>query len=362
MRFLIVLLMLCALIAPIPVLAEGENDPLWNTPTYEKKIFEVGQRLLQANGIQEKIAFRLDRSNDLVNASADRFSGNIITIGKGYLNFFQSDDDLAAVLGHEIAHITRRHHRKAAVKRKALALGLATLIVAASGEDDYDDFSGLSRRKRNTSNDSREEPEGPHFGFLLNASQQKYETEADLVGIDFMVHAGYNPLSMERVQFIGSGDRPLIAGVLSTHPSGSKRIEDIRQHIASHYPQFLTTQTASLQSKPAPPKENTVVMLSNEAQVSTFTSERATPNVPLSKILLELEPQQLQFIKWLSKQEYVQESRLQESGLDNFTPEYLQSVLATLQKKQLLRVIGSEPDRIFVLSDWAAKELQQAKP
>ncbi len=223
-------LLLLWLVLPIAALAEGENDPLWNRPSYEKKVFDIGQRILAANGITERIAFRMERADD-VNAYAQRGGGlsNTITIERGLLALVSSDDELAAVVSHEIAHITCRHHRRAAVKKTLLKTGAIVAIGTAAIAS-----GGLI----------------PPATMLLakpaiRKTSQPYESEADLVGLDYMAKAGYNPVAMETMMTKITGDSTAATAFFSSHPMGTKRIGAIHQKIATRYPQFLTLEAAA---------------------------------------------------------------------------------------------------------------------
>jgi hypothetical protein len=54
------------------------SESIWAKKTYEKEIYAIGQKLLKANGIQEHIAFRLDKRTSEVNASADDDWANVV--------------------------------------------------------------------------------------------------------------------------------------------------------------------------------------------------------------------------------------------------------------------------------------------
>lgn len=231
-------LVLVLVFSPLMAFAEGENDPIWQGNTYERKIYAVGQRILQANHIQEKIAFRVTPANQAVNAYAMRYPGNVVVMERGLLRFIENDDELAFILGHEIAHIICRHHRKIITKRIGAAGVFSTLIVAAAAASP--DFAeGFNKepgfRLRNRNEQRRQ--------FHLGPFEQKYETQADLVGIDYMVKAGYNPLNAENAMSKITTDTSW-TGFWQTHPKGTKRINDIRHHIASRYPQFLSPELA----------------------------------------------------------------------------------------------------------------------
>lgn len=381
--FLTLLLMLGFL--PLAAHAEGEDDPLWGNPTYEKKVNALGHRILQANGIQENITFRVLRSSEDMNAFGDRLSGNVVSVNKGLLNYIESDDELAGVLGHEIAHITQRHWRKRLVKRTAVKWSVVTALTVAVLATDPE--AELPEPKRS----AERRNEGPTpLDLLLNPLYKKYETEADRIGLDYMVKAGYNPLSYEFFMTKLTGDAPFLHRIISTHPSGMARINAIRHHIATHYPQFVSPELAQDWASEKPqqagvvyyppshptidaPKETTPVLLTQLAETTGRTApSEATPTQTaaieekpsLAKTLLTLKPEHLTVLKALEARGYLEEDKFQEKGyrLSEIPDEYRETLLMDLARRQLVRVVGTEPDRVFLLTDWVSQELKQQQP
>jgi hypothetical protein len=224
-------------------LAEGEEDPLWNRPSFEKKVFLVAQRILTANGIPDRIQF-LTSQRDIRNAYASRFGGpNTVVIFKDMLDVMESDDELAAVLSHEIAHITKRHTGKIVPKRWAAKTALWTAYtvggtaasVATAGLAAPVFIVGAAGIKKMHRNGIA----------LTDPISRPYEKEADLVGLEYMTKAGYNPLAMESLLLKGAADSGPVANFFSSHPGGSERLAYIHEAIQSHYPQYLTEESAS---------------------------------------------------------------------------------------------------------------------
>ena len=77
------------------------------TGRIEQKVYEVGFKLLNENKFPKRVRFVVDESNgskQVINASTDYRNGTI-TIWKGLLFYIENDDELAAVLGHELTHV-----------------------------------------------------------------------------------------------------------------------------------------------------------------------------------------------------------------------------------------------------------------
>lgn len=259
-------LLLALMFSATPLWAEGENDPLWNRPTYEKKLVDVGQRILAANGITEQISFNYV-ADSVKNATAGRRSGSTVTVHKGIIQYIESDDELAALLGHEIAHITMRHGRRlatASMGPKILQAGLVGVLLASGGGVSAGAASGLLSGRKPGS-------QGLLTQGMIKPYQRTLETEADNVGLNYMVRAGYNPLHMER--FWGkalSGDGNPWRAFWSTHPMGRTRLDNVRKQIALNYPQFLTPEIAK-----ALPGSQYELQPQNKGAVPTRTSHMA---------------------------------------------------------------------------------------
>ncbi|HEY9745610.1 MAG TPA: M48 family metalloprotease, partial [Oculatellaceae cyanobacterium] len=251
--------------------AEGEDDPLWNKPSYEKKIIQIGQRILKANHIQEQIEFHYIPKDVRNAAAAHSGQPNTVYVWKDMLDVISSDDELAAILSHEIAHIMKRHQGKALARKIPVRIGGALLAGTLAGVTIYT-TGGLAT---------------PLVAPLVKTGvraveapmQRSLEREADLVGLDYLVNAGYNPLAMETIfRNGGNGDAGPFTRMFLDHPVGTKRLAYIHEAIQQKYPQFL--QDSSPQQKPADiPADasvHVVEQLTAEQSATTVKEEKAT--------------------------------------------------------------------------------------
>jgi len=228
--FLIYITAVLILLIPLQGFAEGEKDSLWRINSYERKVNTVGQRILKTNEINEMITFRVPpktTSKSKVNAQAEeKFA--VITVERPLLRLVENDDELAAILSHEIAHIINRHSTKHTAKTILInTIILPPFIVA----DIAMACVGASY------------PFFTHFGKFLTGgvsdkANQKYELNADLIAVDLMVKAGYNPIYMETLYKRVMSDGSYL-DFFRTHPKGSIRVANIHQKIAAEYPEFL---------------------------------------------------------------------------------------------------------------------------
>lgn len=252
-RMLLSLCLLASLGGPF-AWGEGEEDPLWNRPTFEKKLFKVGLRILETNGITEKIVFEVQHDKNKKNAYADdRYA--VVTVEKGLLNYFESDDELAAVLSHEIAHIISRHGQKThagSVVRGVLITAPLTVAGALGG------VGGVYLANR--------------LGHGINvmatsASSRGFETQADEIGMGLLIKSGYDPKAFLTVarKIFSDGGR---SRVWRSHPLGRERISHLEKLLKEHD----STIAAQEKEKMASPVEVEAVLLNQTIDLPEASS------------------------------------------------------------------------------------------
>ena len=148
--------------------------------------------------------------------------GGKIAFYTGILDQLQlTDDEVAMVMGHEIAHALREHARERMGKGAATRLG-ANLISGLLGLGSVGDSLLNMGGQLLTLKFSRED-----------------ESEADLVGMELAARAGYDPragVSLWRKMSAASKGAP--PQWMSTHPASSTRITEIEQNLAKVMPLF----------------------------------------------------------------------------------------------------------------------------
>ncbi|MCL2657439.1 MAG: M48 family metallopeptidase [Betaproteobacteria bacterium] len=139
--------------------------------------------------------------------------GGKIAVYSGLIDQLKlTDDELAAVMGHEIAHALREHAWERASKTANAQLGLAVLGIALGQPSLTNDLGGMAYQAM--------------FG-LPNSREQ--ETEADRIGVELAARAGYDPRAAvslwDKMARQSSGSGP--PQWLSTHPSQEARQADL---------------------------------------------------------------------------------------------------------------------------------------
>jgi predicted Zn-dependent protease len=150
--------------------------------------------------------------------------GGKIVVKAGILSMTKNQDQLAAVLGHEVAHVTAHHANERASRGDLTDYGVEVLAIILGGgyyNQTQGAYSALS-----TANT---------LG-LMNAFSRKQETEADIIGLEYMAKAGFDPReSVELWKNMNASGQSKIPEFMSTHPSGDTRIESL----IDEYPKAL---------------------------------------------------------------------------------------------------------------------------
>jgi hypothetical protein len=201
-----------------PPSVQGQDDTLWRKTTYEKKVFSMGRHILEKNNIQERITFSVNHNKNVVNASGDSTYNNVI-IEEGLFSYIESDDELAAVLSHEISHILLRHrgyNLPSGKKGMTSHAGEAMTALAAAGPAAFIGY-GIGILIKNRIASSQE------------VLSQNHETDADLKGLELMNQAGYSLQGMRTIMEKIAADGA--KNIWRSHPMGTERIAAIDKKI-----------------------------------------------------------------------------------------------------------------------------------
>ncbi len=173
---------------------------------------------------------------DREDANAFALPGGIIFVTRGLLVppspdkaflSVQSDDELASILAHEIAHVCHYHGLRQSDRAKGLFRGgliasLATLLLGG-GIGTAFQILGVSQQVATG---------------VMNHYGIDYETEADESAVEYIVKAGYNPTGLltfiERLAAEERSRAPVELGIYQTHPYPVERVQAIRRFIRDH--------------------------------------------------------------------------------------------------------------------------------
>jgi Zn-dependent protease with chaperone function len=154
--------------------------------------------------------------------------GGKIVFYSGLLDTLKlSDDEVAMVMGHEIAHALREHARERIAKSQMTQFGASLLGELVGGGR----YTGAFQMGGN---------------LLSMKFSRDDESEADVAGLDLAARAGFDPraaVSLWKKMAAADSKAPL--EFLSTHPAGENRIKEIEKHLPEVMPLYLKARRAN---------------------------------------------------------------------------------------------------------------------
>jgi predicted Zn-dependent protease len=159
-----------------------------------------------------------------VNAYA--FPGGSIAATRGIMLELDSEDELAALMGHEIGHVNARHFAERQAQGTLLDIVTATATVAAGSKNaQYGELAQLIGSLGG--------------GALLSHYSRENEREADALGLEYMNKAGYTPEGMaDLMDMLNSQSKSkpnALELMFATHPMSSERLATTRQALQTTY-------------------------------------------------------------------------------------------------------------------------------
>ncbi len=196
------------------------STPIYTDEKLQAYIDRIGQKIVKnSHRPNLKYTFTIIDSPD-INAFA--LPGGFIYINRGLMGYLQSEAQLAAVLAHEVGHVTGRHSVKQDTARKGSSV-VTVLSVLTTGSTVVGDVTSL-------------------WGTAaVMGYGREMELEADSLGAEYLFNMGYNPKAM--IEVIGvlkdqerfsrrlareSGKKTATYhGVFSTHPRNDTRLQEV---------------------------------------------------------------------------------------------------------------------------------------
>jgi predicted Zn-dependent protease len=192
-------------------------------PHQTERVRGIAKRLIPQTAVFRKDALDWKWEVNVITSpevNAWCMPGGKIAVYTGIIEKVQiTDDELAAVMGHEISHALREHGRERASQQVAAGAGaslagiVADIFLPGSGQL-ATQGAGL----------------GSQLGILLPYSRV-HETEADRMGVELAARAGYDPRAAivlwQKMAKLSGGSAP--PQLLSTHPSNEARIKDLTE-------------------------------------------------------------------------------------------------------------------------------------
>ncbi len=154
--------------------------------------------------------------------------GGHIGVYTGILNVAENQDQLATVIGHEVAHVTRQHALNRVNREMTTQAGVSAGSAVLGGGQAAGQLLSM----------------GAQLGLSLPYGRAQ-ESDADVVGLKYMAAAGFNP--QQSIQLWKNMAKKSTLGpapFLSTHPSGDTRIQDLIEQLPSALKLYNAAQAA----------------------------------------------------------------------------------------------------------------------
>ncbi len=187
-----------------------ENSTISHREDYNRRVETVGRRIAAVSG-KPDLAWEITVIEDET-PNAFALPGGKVGVHTGLFKVAENDDQLAAVMAHEVAHAIARHGSER-MSQQVLVEGGLQGLGAATGNAGFVQMAAAAAT----------------LGIILPYSRSQ-EAEADHIGLIYMARAGYDPRAAIKLwknfDALG-GDRP--PEFVSTHPSPGSRIERLER-------------------------------------------------------------------------------------------------------------------------------------
>lgn len=195
-----------------------QQSKLSTNKTAIAQVTRVGQKIAKAAN-QPDFAWEFYVIEDK-NVNAFCLPTGKVFVYTGILPFVSNDDELATIMGHEIAHAILRHGAERVSMATVSDVGQQiTSTLATNFAPDYEPMISGAYSVAS------------QYAVMLPHSRDR-ELEADKIGLELMIKAGYNPQAAPRFwQKMASQNQSSNFDFFSTHPSDSKRITQLQSLI-----------------------------------------------------------------------------------------------------------------------------------
>lgn len=204
---------------------ETQKGDLNPDPAQTARVRRIASRLIPQTAVFRPDALKWNWQVNVIRSdevNAWCMPGGKIAIYSGIITQLNlSDDEIAAVMGHEIAHALREHAREQASEQSLAQIGMIGAVLAGAGQNTVNTAGQLYQ-----------------LGIGLPHSRT-HESEADRIGVELAARAGYDPRAAiglwQKMAQLGGSKPPEF---LSTHPSAATRMADLQVYAAKVMPLY----------------------------------------------------------------------------------------------------------------------------
>ncbi len=205
-----------------------KEKPVSNNSQYNQVATCISQAIIKELGGNWEVVVFEDKS-----PNAFALPGNKIGIYTGMITLVDNQDQLATVIGHEVGHVLAKHSNERASQEMTVNQGMAVIQAMGSPQSALGQAAfGLLGV-------------GAEYGILMPYSRIQ-ESEADIIGVDLMAKAGFDPRQSiglwQKMEQASQGQQPV--EFLSTHPAHATRIQSLEQHMPQAMDLYQQAQAA----------------------------------------------------------------------------------------------------------------------
>jgi beta-barrel assembly-enhancing protease len=204
------------------------QSKLVDDPIATEYVNRLGQNLVRNSDATIPFTFELVEGEQL---NAFALPGGFVFVYTGLIEAAETEAELAGAMAHEIAHVTARHHTRQASRGKIADYATIPLILMGG-------VAGVAARQG----------AGLAIPLTFLKFDRGFETEADMLGLQYMYKTGYDPTAsidlFERMLSLEKRKPGIIARVFDTHPMTGDRIVNAQKNIAEmlpNRPEFVVT-------------------------------------------------------------------------------------------------------------------------
>ncbi len=202
-------IVLCFFMSSVSVFAASYNTSTnWFETKNVNHLNTIGQNIVKANKMPATVTFKVTDNENMNNESTYT---QVVYIYSGDLKYVENDNELAAVVAHEIGHLVNGHTAKSSILNNAISSFNPTTSTE-KGAATVSLLKTISSNKVAKENDK----------------------EADLTAVDLMMTAKYNPLAL--ISVVYKSDVAVQGGILDDNLSCEERIMNIYDYANYNYP------------------------------------------------------------------------------------------------------------------------------
>ena len=199
-----------------------KSSHLVTDPVIVEYVNRVGQNLVKNSDAKVPFTIKV-LDTDEINAMA--LPGGYFYVNSGLILACDSEDELAGVMAHEIAHVAAHHAAREMTKMNYMQIGSIPLMIFAQGSWTGYGIYELSQLA---------------IPLTFLEFSREYEAEADYLGIQYAYRAGYDPQGMvsifEKLDALEKHKPGALSKAFSDHPATPDRVADVEQEIATILP------------------------------------------------------------------------------------------------------------------------------